>query len=111
MHNNTEALCNITSRFFYGGELQALHSTPKLKNHPLSAVSDCLFNIFAATLHIWRLLPPSTTQEFKNKTKGGIRERNTETHANLKVSNRVKDTATQRKRWKGCVNRLGEEGW
>jgi len=24
----------------------------KLENHPLSAVLDCLFNIFAATLHI-----------------------------------------------------------
>jgi hypothetical protein len=24
---------------------------PKLEDHPLSAVSDCLFNIFAATLH------------------------------------------------------------
>ena len=26
--------------------------TPKLENHPLSAVRDCLFSIFAATLHI-----------------------------------------------------------
>ena len=25
---------------------------PKLEDHPLSAVRDCLFNIFAATLHI-----------------------------------------------------------
>jgi hypothetical protein len=25
---------------------------PKLEDHPLSAVCDCLFNIFAATLHI-----------------------------------------------------------
>jgi hypothetical protein len=28
--------------------------TTKLEGHPLSAVRDCLFNIFAATLHIWR---------------------------------------------------------
>ena len=28
--------------------------TPKLEDHPLSAVRDCLFNIFAAILHIWR---------------------------------------------------------
>jgi hypothetical protein len=27
---------------------------PKLEDHPLSDVRDCLFNIFAATLHIWR---------------------------------------------------------
>ena len=25
--------------------------TPKLEDHPLSALRDCLFNIFAATLH------------------------------------------------------------
>jgi len=27
-------------------------STPSLEDHPLSAVCDCLFNVFAATLHI-----------------------------------------------------------
>ena len=30
----------------------ALRLTPKLKEHPLSAVRDCLLNIFAATLRI-----------------------------------------------------------
>jgi hypothetical protein len=39
---------------FYGEELLAPRSTPKLEDHPLSAVRDCLFSIFAATLHIWR---------------------------------------------------------
>jgi hypothetical protein len=29
----------------------------KVEGHPLSAVRDCLFNIFAATLHIWRPSP------------------------------------------------------
>ena len=28
--------------------------SPKLEDHLLLAVRDCLFNIFAATLHIWR---------------------------------------------------------
>jgi len=37
---------------FYGEELLAPSPTPKLENHPLSAVRNCLFNIFAATLHI-----------------------------------------------------------
>jgi hypothetical protein len=37
---------------FYDEELLAPHPTPKLKDHPLSAVRDCLFNIFATTLHI-----------------------------------------------------------
>jgi hypothetical protein len=43
---------------FYGEELLAPRPTPKLEDHLLSAVHDCLFNIFAATLHIWRLFPP-----------------------------------------------------
>jgi hypothetical protein len=42
-------------------EFVAPSPTPKLEDHPLSAVRDCLFNIFAATLHIWRPSPPSTT--------------------------------------------------
>jgi hypothetical protein len=37
---------------FYGEELLAPRPNPKLKDHPLSEVRDCSFNIFAATLHI-----------------------------------------------------------
>ena len=37
---------------FYGEELLAPRPTPKLGDHPLSAVRDCLFNIFVVTLHI-----------------------------------------------------------
>jgi hypothetical protein len=37
---------------FYGEELLAPRPTPNLEDHPLSAVLDCFFNIFAATLHI-----------------------------------------------------------
>jgi hypothetical protein len=32
--------------------------TPKLKNHPLLSVRDCLLNIFWDTLHIWSPSPP-----------------------------------------------------
>jgi len=32
--------------------LLAPRPTPKLEDHPSSAVRDCLFNLFAATLHI-----------------------------------------------------------
>jgi hypothetical protein len=39
---------------FYGEELLAPRPTPKLEDHPLLAVLDCLFNVFAATLHIRR---------------------------------------------------------
>jgi len=37
---------------FYGEESLATRPAPKLEDHPLSAVRDCLSNIFAATLHI-----------------------------------------------------------
>jgi hypothetical protein len=39
---------------FYGEELLAPRPTSNLEDHPLSAVRDCLFNVFAATLHIRR---------------------------------------------------------
>jgi hypothetical protein len=39
---------------FYSEELLTPRPTPKLEDHPLSAVRDCLLNIFAATIHIWR---------------------------------------------------------
>ena len=41
------------NKFFYGEEFSAPRPTSKLEDHPLSAVRDCLFNLFAATLHIW----------------------------------------------------------
>jgi len=34
--------------------LLAPRPTPKLEDHPLSAVRDYLFNTFAATFNIWR---------------------------------------------------------
>jgi len=37
---------------FCGEELLTPRPNPKLEDNPLSAVRDCLFNIFAATLHI-----------------------------------------------------------
>jgi hypothetical protein len=54
-----EMFCNMV--IFNGEELLAPRPTSKLEDHPVSAVRDCLFNIFAATLHIWRpfLHPPT----------------------------------------------------
>jgi hypothetical protein len=49
----------ILSLYFYGEELVAVGPIPKLEGHPFSAVRDCLFNMFAATLHIWRPSPLS----------------------------------------------------
>jgi hypothetical protein len=37
---------------FYDEELLAPRPTSKLEDHPLSAILGCLFNIYAATLHI-----------------------------------------------------------
>jgi hypothetical protein len=37
---------------FHGEELSTTRPNPKLEDHPLSAVRECLFNIFVATLHI-----------------------------------------------------------
>jgi len=48
---------------FYGEKLLVPPSTQplKLEKHPLLALCNCLFNIFTATLHIWRSSPPSAT--------------------------------------------------
>jgi hypothetical protein len=37
----------------YGDELLAPYPLFMLVYHPFSAVCDCVFSIFAATLHIW----------------------------------------------------------
>jgi len=37
---------------FYGEDLSTPRPNLKLEDHPLSTVRDCLFNVFAATLHI-----------------------------------------------------------
>ena len=42
--------CNMIR--FYSEKFFSPYPTPKLEYHPLSAVRDCVFNIFAATLHI-----------------------------------------------------------
>ena len=45
--------CVVTLPISYGEEFLTPRPTPTLKDHPLSAVRDCLFNILAASLHIW----------------------------------------------------------
>ncbi|XP_069689698.1 telomerase Cajal body protein 1 isoform X2 [Periplaneta americana] len=53
--SSIEDICQETSLKLCDG-LLALHPAPKLEGHPLLAVhDDCFFNIFTATLHIWRL--------------------------------------------------------
>jgi hypothetical protein len=48
---------NQLTCIFYGEELLAPRPTPKLEDNPLSAVRDCLFNIFAvASISGGRLL-------------------------------------------------------
>jgi hypothetical protein len=43
------------NRLHFYGEGLTPRPTSKLEDHPLSAVRDSLFNIFAAALRIWRL--------------------------------------------------------
>ena len=47
-------VCFVTCLTFYSEELLAPCSISNLEDHPLLAVRDYLFHIFAATLHIWR---------------------------------------------------------
>ena len=49
--NHPECECFLTD-FFYMEGLLAPRPTLKLEDHPSSAVRDCLFNLFAATLLI-----------------------------------------------------------
>jgi hypothetical protein len=59
-HSQQPATCPYLCRLFrniiifYGEELLAPRPTPRLEGHPLSAVRDCFFSIFAATLNNWR---------------------------------------------------------
>ena len=50
----------LNNVFFHGEALLAPGPTPKQEDHTLSAVRDCLFNIFAAT-SISEAVPPSAT--------------------------------------------------
>jgi hypothetical protein len=53
----------LTNCFFFNGdELLDSRPIPKFEDYSLSAVSDCLFNIFTAALHICRPSPSSATQ-------------------------------------------------
>jgi len=63
---------------FNGEELLALRPTSKLEGHPLSAVRDYIFYVFAATLHI----------EGRSSTENNLRTRNvvvTGTHLSRKI--------------------------
>ena len=54
-------ICNLL--VFYREKLFAPRSTPKLECHHLSAVLNCLLNIFTACLHVWRSSSPPSTWE------------------------------------------------
>jgi hypothetical protein len=53
---------------FYGEGLFGPRSTIKLAEHPISVVSNCLFNTFTATLYIWwRVYYPEDVSFFGDK--------------------------------------------
>jgi len=63
LHPSTRPYLTFCNKLVsYSEELLAPCPTPKLEDHPLPAIHCCSFSIFAATLHIWRLSPLSTTQ-------------------------------------------------
>jgi hypothetical protein len=59
-HTPTSCSCVIfrNELCFYGGDSSAPCSTTKLEDRPFSAVRYCLFNIFAAILHVCRPSSP-----------------------------------------------------
>jgi hypothetical protein len=61
IHPCLKPIVTFCNKLIFYGEFLALRPTPKMDNHPLSAVRNCLFNIFSATLHVWKLSPPSAT--------------------------------------------------
>lgn len=49
---------------YLGKGLLASHQIPKLKDHPLSAICDSLFDIFTVTLHVqWLSIPPTNSEQ------------------------------------------------
>jgi len=51
--DKSEALFNVP----FDVELLDNHPIPKLETNPLSTVWNCMLNIYAATVHIWRSFP------------------------------------------------------
>ena len=59
LQSGSEALCDVSEHpCFYSLRLLASRQTPMLEDHSWLAVHDCLFNIFAGNLHIWKPTPP-----------------------------------------------------
>jgi hypothetical protein len=89
---------------FYGEELLAPRPASRLEYHPFSSVRDCLFNIFAATLHNWRLFlhPQPEDAPCRGWWQGPIY------HALYSSPNIIRVIKSRRLRWAGHVARMGE---
>ena len=94
--------------------------TPKLEDHPSSAVRGCLFNLFTATLNIGRrssIRNPRTrhavvkgTHIHGDEVTGEWRKLNNEELNDLySLSNIVRVVKWRRMRWAGHVARMGED--
>jgi len=81
---------------FYGEESLAPRPTAELEDHPLSAVRDCLFNIFAATLHI------GCRSFIRN-----LRTRHAVVTRDPVVTKRVGSTVLEKRALKGRLSRAG----
>jgi hypothetical protein len=76
--------CNMV--IFYSEELLAPRPTPKLEDHPLLAVCDCLLNVFAATLLIRR---PFLHPQPEDAPCSGDRDPLMSTYLNITVTQRT----------------------
>jgi hypothetical protein len=74
---------------FYSEELLDAHPTSKLEDNPLSAVRNCLFNTFAATLHTCRVSPPSAKYMLLS------RHQNSGQNHDIKINNRCFENVEQ----------------
>jgi hypothetical protein len=61
--SSSEVLCKkFVTSWFIGCRVVRFRPSARGEDHPLSSVRDCLLNVFAASLHVWREYPPSATQ-------------------------------------------------
>jgi hypothetical protein len=84
---------------FYGEWLLAPRPTPKLEDHPLSAVCDCLFSVSAGDLHGSR---PYLYPRYEDEPWRG------EIHMTLQIL--TKDFLTCGRVSKGCKMNNGQRG-
>jgi hypothetical protein len=60
---NSEVLCKFRNRLYFTVMIKSPSLNTHAGYHPMSAVRECLFNVFTAVLHTCSPSPPSATWE------------------------------------------------